>query len=157
MPLADTFVNKFLKKGLPAKEKLGYFIKKLVRSRRKFIQNIALGSTLMTLPTVAFSEVNNKPLIHQVFFWLNEGVSVTEFMKEARKLSSCATVKQLYLGTPAATQSRDVVDSSYSIACTFFFDNVEDEQRYQVDPIHLAFIDENSNKWNKVVVYDFVI
>lgn len=126
-------------------------------SRRKFIRDITLGSTLLTLPHVSFGEVVQKPLIHQVFFWLNEGVSVSEFIKEARKLSLCSTVKQLYVGTPAETQSRDVVDSSYSIACTFFFDSVADEQRYQVDPLHLAFIEQNNNKWRKVVVYDFVI
>jgi hypothetical protein len=36
------------------------------------------------------------------------------------------------------------------------FDSREDQDSYQVDPIHQAFVAENSHLWNKVVVYDSV-
>ncbi|UJP63528.1 Dabb family protein [Mongoliitalea daihaiensis] len=126
-------------------------------SRRKFIQKAAIGGALLTLPNVSFSSTPEQPMIHQVFFWLNEEVTIQEFIQEAKKLASIQTVRKFYIGTPAETVSRDVIDSSYSIACTFFFDSVSDEQEYQVDPMHLAFVEENKNKWHKVVVYDFVI
>ncbi|GHB43938.1 Dabb family protein [Mongoliitalea lutea] len=126
-------------------------------SRRNFIRNVALGSTLVAMPHVTFAGRSEQPMIHQVFFWLNQEVDVQEFIQEAQILSRIDTVKRFYIGTPAATVERDVIDSSYSIACTFFFDSVADEQKYQVDPQHLAFIERNSNKWSKVVVYDFTI
>ena len=34
------------------------------------------------------------------------------------------------------------------------FASEEDEIAYQTDPTHLAFIDEASHLWDKVVVYD---
>ncbi|MGY6522630.1 MAG: Dabb family protein [Mongoliitalea sp.] len=126
-------------------------------SRRKFIRNVALGSTVMALPHIGFAGKAEKPMIHQVFFWLNPEVDLQDFIQEAQNLSRIDTVRQLYIGTPAATVERDVIDSSYSIACTFFFDSVADEQKYQVDPQHLAFVEKNRNKWSKVLVYDFVI
>lgn len=128
-----------------------------MQGRRKFIRNVAVGAAFMAIPSVSKGLTQEKPLIHQVFFWLHEGVSVEEFIHEAKILEDCSTVKQFYIGTPAATESRDVVDSSYSVACTLFFDSVEDEKKYQIDPLHLNFIEKNSNKWSRVVVYDFVI
>lgn len=128
-----------------------------MQGRRKFIRNVAVGTAFMAIPSVSKGLTQEKPLIHQFFFWLHEGVSVEEFIHEAKILEDCSTVKQFYIGTPAATESRDVVDSSYSVACTFFFDSVEDEKKYQIDPLHLNFIEKNSNKWSRVVVYDFVI
>lgn len=139
-------------------KKNSIFLKILqMQGRRKFIRNVAVGTAFMAIPSVSKGLTQEKPLIHQVYFWLKEGVSVENFIGEAKVLKDCPTVKNFYIGTPAATESRDVVDSSYSVACTLFFDSIEDEQKYQIDPLHLKFIDENSNKWSKVIVYDFVI
>jgi hypothetical protein len=35
-----------------------------------------------------------------------------------------------------------------------FFDNLEDQEAYQNDPIHKEFIEDCSHLWEKVVVYD---
>jgi hypothetical protein len=129
-----------------------------MKSRRKFLQTLTVAGAAATLPINLMAEQAKKQkMIHQVFFWLNEGVSVEEFKTEAAVLGKCKTVAKFYLGTPAPTEARDVVDHSYQVSCTLFFDSIEDQNVYQVDPMHLAFIEKNSNKWNKVKVYDFVI
>jgi hypothetical protein len=127
-----------------------------MKSRRIFIKKIAIASSFSSLPlmTRAESKAKNK-MIHQVFFWLKEGQDVNDFIQEAKLLGKCKTVKKLLLGTPAATEDRDVVDNSYQVACTFYFENLEGQNIYQTDPLHLAFIEKNSSKWTKVKVYDF--
>jgi hypothetical protein len=72
-----------------------------------------------------------------------------------KKLSKVKTIKTFHIGQPADT-SRDVIDGSYAISWFTMFDNGADQQSYQVDPIHLKFIEECSSLWNKVVVYDSV-
>ncbi|EOZ95549.1 Stress responsive alpha-beta barrel domain protein [Indibacter alkaliphilus LW1] len=129
-----------------------------MKSRRKFIQTMSVAGVAATLPINLMAQKSNKQkMIHQVYFWLNEGVDVQNFIKEASTLGKCKTVDKFYIGTPAPTEARDVVDSSYQVACTLFFDSLEDQSAYQVDPDHLKFIERNSTKWSAVKVYDFLI
>lgn len=129
-----------------------------MKTRRKFIQTLVVAGTAATLPIDLMAEqTKNQKMIHQVFFWLNAGVDVKDFMNEASVLGKCKTVAKSYMGTPAPTEARSVVDHSYQVACTLFFDSIEDQDVYQTDPQHLKFIERNSSKWNKVQVYDFVI
>jgi hypothetical protein len=96
---------------------------------------------------------------HQVFFWLknpNSKEDLAQLLKAIQGLAAIKTVRGVHIGVPAATESRDVIDSSYSASELLFFDSVEDEQAYQVDPLHLKFIEDNSHLWSKVVVYDSV-
>ncbi len=96
-------------------------------------------------------------MIHQVFFWLNEGVEVAEFKEAARKLGSVKSIQEFRLGTPAPTKARDVIDSSYDVALNMVFDSIESQNEYQIDPIHLEFIEKHASKWREVKVYDFVL
>lgn len=128
-----------------------------MKTRRKFLQTLAVAGVAATLPITLMADQAKQKMIHQVFFWLNEDVDVQDFMKEASVLGKCKTVDKFYIGKPAPTEARDVVDNSFQVACTLFFKNVEDQNAYQVDPDHLKFIERNSTKWNKVQVYDFVI
>jgi hypothetical protein len=70
-------------------------------------------------------------------------------------LSSVQTIQQFHIGKPAAT-SREVIDGSYSVSWFLLFKSKEDQDSYQVDPIHLNFVKECSQLWKKVVVYDTV-
>ncbi|WP_291781853.1 Dabb family protein [Cecembia sp.] len=129
-----------------------------MKSRRKFLQTLTVAGAAASLPIELMAEQAKKQkMIHQVFFWLNDGVDVKDFIKEASQLGKCKTVDKFYIGTPAPTEARDVVENSYQVACTLFFDSIEDQNAYQVDPLHLKFIEKNSNKWSAVKVYDFVI
>jgi hypothetical protein len=129
-----------------------------MKSRRKFLKTLTVAGSAATLPIHLMAEqMEKQKMIHQVFFWLKDGVDVSEFMKEAALLGKCKTVDKFYIGTPAPTEARDVVDHSYQVACTLFFKSIEDQNVYQTDPDHLKFIERNSNKWSAVKVYDFVI
>lgn len=129
-----------------------------MKTRRKFIQTLAVASVATALPIELMAEQSKKQkMIHQVFFWLKPGEDVKDFLKEASVLGKCKTVAKSYMGVPAPTEVRDVVDHSYQVACTLFFDSIEDQNIYQTDPDHLKFIERNSNKWASVKVYDFVV
>lgn len=100
----------------------------------------------------------SKIFIHHVFFWLKDPASEADkaaLIAGLEKLSKVTTIRQFHIGGPAAT-SRGVIDNSYSISWMLIFDNAADQDSYQVDPIHLKFVEECSSLWSKVVVYDSV-
>ena len=47
-----------------------------------------------------------------------------------------------------------MVDDSYSVSWLVFLADRAAEERYQVDPIHLKFVEDCSPLWERVVVYD---
>ena len=57
---------------------------------------------------------------------------------------------------PASTEKRPVVDNSYSASELLMFDSVEDQNAYQIDPIHAKFVEDCSHLWSKVVVFDSI-
>ena len=96
--------------------------------------------------------------IHHVFFWVKDSNSkddLAALVNGLKKLSAAKTIRQYHIGVPATT-NRSVIDNSYSVSWCLIFDNKDDEESYQVDPIHLNFVKECSHLWNKVVVYDSV-
>lgn len=96
-------------------------------------------------------------IIHHVFFWLKNPPSKEDqqnLLAGLKTLKQIKTVRKLYIGVPASTEKRDVVDSSYHVSELMFFDCLEDQEAYQNDPIHKKFIDDCSHLWEKVVVYD---
>mgnify|MGYP003577447630 CR=1 FL=1 len=124
--------------------------------RRQFI---ATASALAAAPAVLgqADQPGPAPLVHHVFFWLkNKGSEADRklLIEGLKTLSGIKEVKKLLIGTPAATEQRGVVDNSYDVSELMFFDNVKDQDAYQVHPIHKAFVDKYSHLWEKVVVYD---
>lgn len=100
----------------------------------------------------------NTVFIHHVFFWLknpSSSADLDELLEGLQKLSAVKTIRQYHVGRPAST-NRAVIDNSYAVSWCLFFDSLEDEESYQVDPIHLNFVKECSHLWSKVVVYDTV-
>lgn len=96
-------------------------------------------------------------LLHQVFFWLkNKGSKADrdQLVAGLRTLAKIPTVRSLYVGVPANTEARGVVDGSFDVSELMVFDSVADEKIYQDHPIHQEFIAKNSHLWSKVVVYD---
>ena len=95
--------------------------------------------------------------IHHVFFWLkeNNNSNRAQLIEGLKKLSSVTTIRQFHIGVPADT-NRDVVENSYSVSWMIFCENADDQESYQVDPIHLNFVKECSHLWNKVTVFDTV-
>jgi len=63
-------------------------------------------------------------------------------------------VDRVYVGTPAATAKRPIIDDSYSVALTVLCRDVAAHDAYQVDPIHLAFVEKCKAMWTRVQIYD---
>ena len=96
--------------------------------------------------------------IHHVYFWLKNPSSNEDRQKlieGLEKLSKVKTIRMFHIGKPAET-NRDVIDTSYAISWLSVFDDKDAEESYQVDPIHLQFVEECRHLWQKVVVYDAV-
>ena len=96
-------------------------------------------------------------LIHTVIFWLKEGLTQEDkdlFFEGATTLSTIESVEQSYMGTPADTTKRPVVDDSYDCAITVCLRDLAAHDLYQADPIHLAFIEKCGHLWERVVIYD---
>jgi hypothetical protein len=113
-----------------------------------------LEEARVTLSTV---RTGNPALIHSVFFWLKEGVSQEElgdFIEGCRKLGTIESVRSCYVGPPAATPDRDVVDHSYSVALIVHFNDLAAHEIYQEHPAHQEFINTYSDLWEKVQVFD---
>ena len=130
-----------------------------ISSRRSFLGNIALSMPLVAAlkPGAIFAQKKGM-FIHHVYFWLKNSGNKEDkkkLIEGLKKLSKVKTIKDHYIGQPAATR-REVIDSSYDISWLLFFDNAADQDSYQTDPIHLKFVEECSSLWTKVVVYDSV-
>ncbi|MEO8763238.1 MAG: Dabb family protein [Ginsengibacter sp.] len=96
--------------------------------------------------------------IHHVYFWLKNPDSADDRAKliaGLQKLSAAAIIKDFHIGIPAET-NRGVIDSTYAASWLLLFENKEDQDSYQTDPMHVTFVEECSQLWNKVVVYDTV-
>jgi hypothetical protein len=96
--------------------------------------------------------------IHHVYFWLSNADSKADFdqlVAGLQKLSSVKTIKAFHIGKPADT-NREVIDRSYSVSWMLLFANKADQDSYQVDPIHLKFVEECKHLWKEVKVLDSV-
>lgn len=104
------------------------------------------------------SEDKEGPFVHTVFFWLKDPDSEADRQQlhdGLKTISEIDLIQQGYIGVPADTD-RDVIDSSYDFSITFIFRNKAEEQAYQTHPTHLEFVEEHSELWKRVVVYDAV-
>ncbi len=94
--------------------------------------------------------------IHHVFFTLKNPDSVADreaLIAGLNGMRSIPEFRTIHIGVPAST-NRDVIDRSYSVSWLLIFDNLEDEELYQVHPLHKKFVETCSHLWEKVVVYD---
>jgi hypothetical protein len=96
--------------------------------------------------------------IHHVFFWLKDPaqqINFDQLVEGLKILSTVSTISSWHIGYPAPT-SRAVIDSSYSISWLLIFKHQQDHDAYQVDPVHVQFIETCSHLWSKVIVHDTI-
>ncbi|WP_372648096.1 Dabb family protein [Draconibacterium sp.] len=135
-----------------------------MKNRRSFLKKLSTGIAAVGIIPFAkqanAGEVKLKDaLIHHVFFWLKEPANEQhkkQLVEALHQLTKIKTIKLSHIGFPASTEDRDVVDHSYSVSYMVLFDSQTDQDSYQVDPIHLKFVEENQHLWNKVIVYDSI-
>ena len=97
--------------------------------------------------------------IHAVYFWLKK--DNPELLKEFKteglpQLAKIPSIQSVAWGPPAGTP-REVVDNSYDLAWIVNFATVEDQDEYQVDPLHLEFVEKYKSLFEKVQVYDNIV
>ncbi len=96
-------------------------------------------------------------LYHCVYFWLKPELTPAqraEFRRGVESLKGIKAASKVAVGTPAATARRPVVDASYDVALVVECRDVAAEAAYQVDPLHLAFVEKFKSCWTRVQIYD---
>ena len=96
-------------------------------------------------------------MTHAVFFWLKNPTSVEDrerLIAGIRSLKAIEVVRSLFVGVPADTEARDVVDHSFAVSEILTFDNADDQRTYQDHPIHFRFVEDYGHLWERVTVYD---
>ncbi|HEX2860045.1 MAG TPA: Dabb family protein [Lacunisphaera sp.] len=96
-------------------------------------------------------------LYHCVYFWLKPELTAeqrAEFRRGVVSLKGIKSVGKVSVGVPAGTTRRPVIDSSYDVALIVECKDVAAEAAYQVDPLHLAFVERFKTFWTKVQIYD---
>jgi hypothetical protein len=96
-------------------------------------------------------------LVHTVYFWLKPELTPAqraEFRRAVETLGAIKSVEKVYVGVPAGVPDRPIVDKSFSVALTVICKDVAAHDAYQVDPIHLAFVNQCKTFWTRVQIYD---
>lgn len=96
--------------------------------------------------------------IHHVFFWLKEPDNQEAHQKIREGMQLLTTIEEIkhyQMGVAAATD-RPVIENTYSYSFTMVFNNKADQDIYQDHPTHKKFVDEYSQLWEKVLVFDTV-
>ena len=96
-------------------------------------------------------------LVHTVYFWLQPELTPAqraEFRTAVETLGTIPSVAQFFCGVPAGVPDRPIIDKSFSVSVTVICTDVAAHNAYQVDPIHLAFIERCKGMWSRVQIYD---
>lgn len=96
-------------------------------------------------------------LVHTVFFWIKKELDSDQYTRFQTGLESLKQIEHadaVYIGTPAKTAERPVIDSSYDFCLTVLLKDIAAHDAYQADPRHLEFIANCKELWNTVKVYD---
>jgi hypothetical protein len=111
----------------------------------------AAGTALAQAPALPA-----RVFVHHVYFWLKapgDSEARDALISGLRRLRAAPDILWSHIGLPAESE-RGVVDDSYSVSWLVFLADRAAEERYQVDPIHLKFVEDCSPLWERVVVYD---
>jgi Stress responsive A/B Barrel Domain len=96
--------------------------------------------------------------VHHVLFYMPAEATDEDRAQLRAGLESLKAIDSLKLcliGTPADT-NRPVIERGYTYSLLTLFEDAAGEAAYQIDPIHLAFVDAYKHLWNKVVIYDAI-
>jgi hypothetical protein len=121
-------------------------------NRRNFTKTMSIAtiSPSMPLPDVAEKSL----IVHHVFFWLKKPADADKLLEGLKTLRNIPQVKALWIGQPASTKKREVVDNSYHVSELMHFESLAAQKDYQDYPVHQKFIADYGMLWERVVVYD---
>jgi hypothetical protein len=98
-------------------------------------------------------------LAHNVYFALkdNSPEAIRTMLAACRKYLSGHPGEVFFaVGTLAAELNRPVNDRDFDVGLHIIFMDQAAHDRYQEDPRHVQFIQENQGNWKKVRVFDSV-
>ena len=131
----------------------------------KKIKNYLIALALFAVGLITYGQETeasadfDPAFVHSVYFWLHNPDSASDRAAFEKAIHTLLTnskyTKTNFLGIPPKS-TRDVVDGSFTYNLFVTFASSEDQEAYQVEAAHLAFIDEAQSLWKKVVVYDAV-
>jgi hypothetical protein len=96
-------------------------------------------------------------MFHCVYFYLKPELTAeqrADFWRGVKTLAGIRHVTKVAIGPPAGTEARGVVEKGFDCALIIEFRDVAAHNAYQVDPVHLAFVETCKGYWNRVQVYD---
>ena len=96
-------------------------------------------------------------LVHTVCFWLRDNLKPqerAEFLAGLESLKGIASAEKVYVGTPASTEARPVIDDSYDYCLTVLLTDLAAHDAYQIDPLHRDFLARFAAYWERVRIYD---
>ena len=96
-------------------------------------------------------------LVHNVFFWVKKDAPASarqQLLDDCQKYLTSPTVKHLWVGIPADTPQRDVINATFDIGMTVIFEDVADHNAYQDNPQHDKFTERNKHNFLRVEVFD---
>ena len=101
----------------------------------------------------------NGTFFHMVYFWLKEPDNQQHRQKFEesikRFIDGSDYVLMAHIGTPAMTP-RAVVDNTYTYDLVVSFQSKEVHDAYQQEQVHLNFIAECKDLWDRVLIYDSI-
>ena len=95
---------------------------------------------------------------HHVFFWLKNKISDADredLLKGLQTLTAIEPKVLVHIGVKAST-NRPVIDTTYDFSLLLVFNDLEEQESYQVHPIHQEFVKNCQHLWEKVTIYDSV-
>jgi hypothetical protein len=96
-------------------------------------------------------------LFHCVYFWLKPELTAAQradFQKGVESLAGIRAISRVTVGRPAGTETRSVVEKGFDCALIVEFRDVAAHDAYQVDPLHLLFVEKCKGYWTRVQVFD---
>jgi hypothetical protein len=108
-------------------------------------------------PTTKTPASKEPLLAHNVYFTLNDASTAakTSLIEACRSYLAGHPGTVLFaVGTRDEELSRPVNDRDFDVGLHIVFESRSAHDRYQVDPRHLQFIEENKVNWKKVRVFD---
>ena len=127
-------------------------------TRRTIIGGVAgvAGAAAAETALAQAPALPGRVFVHHVYFWLKapgDPEAREALIAGLRRLTAAPDILWSHIGLPAESE-RGVVDDSYSVSWLVFFADKAAEDRYQIDPIHLKFVEDCSPLGERVVVYD---
>jgi hypothetical protein len=94
--------------------------------------------------------------VHHVHFWLKNKEDKAKLIEGLQTLIPITYIRDMHIGVPADT-NRNVIDRSYDVSLLLLFDDLEAEEAYQHDPVHVVFAEQYAKPLcSKVVVSDSI-